>query len=602
MTPKSFIAAVVFFTAAAVLAFLPGASAYEPHDPIEIGSDAEFLAHALLNGWSGLGLEDDPFIIEGYEIDATGAKAGIYIENTISYFIIQNCKLSGASGSGTNTGGGVTLYNVVNAVISNNICENNAQGILSVAVAEAVVMDFSTTQTISDNIFINNSGAGVNLNDVESASPCFRDVTNNTCNGNGQGMVLRGVRSNMIKGNRCGNNTDCGISLLDSESNIVQDNICNGNGAQGIKGSETHVDFTIDLFGGEDWRFMDNSFVGNTCSNNKWGIELESGIGNEVRENLCENNELSGIKVWRDTGELFGPPESAGEDNEICANTCNGCGYGITLIDIKNNIITGNNLSDNSNGIYLKEVRSITLENNRMYRCGIVIPDLDSPPPRYSIPESNTVNDLAVVYRVSEWLNGEAIGPDCGQLIMLDVSDANVEGARFEGLPIGAILRGCSEITLDSCDIVDCNVGVMLEGSSDCSIRDCDFVNNSESGLYLEKSVDNTIKDNSFQENNYGIYLHNTNGNVIKGNTFRNNYAAIGIYYRSDDWLFRSDSGESTSDDEITRNTFKGNEHKILKDVHYAGLPISGWVAVAAIISVACVLSIRKKQKRKRTA
>ena len=73
--------------------FLPALS-YTDHAAIEITSDEEFT---LANGVSsGTGTENNPYIIEGWNITvATGY--GITIVDTSSHFVIRNCFVDGAT-------------------------------------------------------------------------------------------------------------------------------------------------------------------------------------------------------------------------------------------------------------------------------------------------------------------------------------------------------------------------------------------------------------------------------------------------------------------------------------------------------------------------
>jgi len=86
--------------------------------PILIQNDYQFTA---ANGVvSGSGTVNDPYIIENWAIDASGAN-GIDIQNTTAYFIVRNCLIEN---SVISTHGGIYLNNVVNGTIENNTCEN----------------------------------------------------------------------------------------------------------------------------------------------------------------------------------------------------------------------------------------------------------------------------------------------------------------------------------------------------------------------------------------------------------------------------------------------------------------------------------------------
>ena len=67
---------------------------YTPHDPISINSDDDFTTENGVTG--GSGTENDPYIIEGWEIDTHDyAAIGIYF--TTSYFVVRNCLLKNAT-------------------------------------------------------------------------------------------------------------------------------------------------------------------------------------------------------------------------------------------------------------------------------------------------------------------------------------------------------------------------------------------------------------------------------------------------------------------------------------------------------------------------
>lgn len=61
---------------------------YTFHDPIYINGNSDFTSANGVTG--GSGIETDPYIIEGWDINASTAN-GIEIRNTNMYFIIRNC-------------------------------------------------------------------------------------------------------------------------------------------------------------------------------------------------------------------------------------------------------------------------------------------------------------------------------------------------------------------------------------------------------------------------------------------------------------------------------------------------------------------------------
>ncbi|MGD9676150.1 MAG: NosD domain-containing protein [Candidatus Bipolaricaulia bacterium] len=79
------------------------------HEPIYIYGDADFT---YANGvFSGTGTEADPYVIEGWRIEAPNADYGIYIDHTTRFFIIRDCVIERARIAG------VYLNSVRNGVI-----------------------------------------------------------------------------------------------------------------------------------------------------------------------------------------------------------------------------------------------------------------------------------------------------------------------------------------------------------------------------------------------------------------------------------------------------------------------------------------------------
>ncbi|MFX1542413.1 MAG: right-handed parallel beta-helix repeat-containing protein, partial [Promethearchaeota archaeon] len=244
-----------------------------PHAAIAIDGDANFIATALLEGWLGDGSPENPFIINGLDIDLGDGEGNcIMISNTRVSFTISNCNLTGANHAADgeliwwspgddfelprhemNKGAGIHLDNVSNGELVSNTCNNNSIGI------DLFYVDSNT-------------------------------VSSNNCTNNGHGIVLWGSDSNTVTNNTCNSNTECAIYLYDSYSNIVEDNTCLGNTGCGIYLNCSFL----------------NMLVNNTCNENGYsGISVSwfpGGGGlrsapppNTVEDNTCNENGHSGI-------------------------------------------------------------------------------------------------------------------------------------------------------------------------------------------------------------------------------------------------------------------------------------------------------------------
>jgi parallel beta-helix repeat protein len=179
------------------------------HDPILIDGDADFAATALVEGWSGDGSPEYPYIIDGLDIDLRGGYGiCISISNTLVSFIVSNCKLTGATG---NDGAGICLWNVNNALLNNNTCINNDYGIFLFS---------SYFNVVNNNNCSDNTRDGITL---ESSD--YNTIADNTCELNtGNGMVLRYSDFNTVANNTFSlNNFGAGIFLIDgSDFNDIQ--------------------------------------------------------------------------------------------------------------------------------------------------------------------------------------------------------------------------------------------------------------------------------------------------------------------------------------------------------------------------------------------
>jgi parallel beta-helix repeat protein len=234
-----------------------------PHSAIAIDGDANFSATALIEGWPGDGSPENPFIINGLDIDLDGEFGHcIDIWNTRVSFTISNCNLTGAvsmSGVSTIWGAGIALHNVSNGVLVNNTCSSNDMA--------GIISRWSTDITI----------------------------VNNTCNNNGIGVRLLHSNTNVVANNTCTSNWESGISLDEiCEHNTVANNICNNN--------EFGIELSVSDF---------NTVANNTCNSNDIGISL-GGNSNTVENNTCTNNGI---------GICIGGNSNTVENNTFSGNT-----------------------------------------------------------------------------------------------------------------------------------------------------------------------------------------------------------------------------------------------------------------------------------------
>ncbi len=230
-------------------------SSLTPHDSIFITVNYD------LEVFPGSGTEEDPYLIEGYNI-TTKDNCGIHIRWTTRHFIIRNCYVDAADV-------GIYIGYIADgsATVINNTCNNNSHGI---------GLCSSYNSTIANNKCNNNNIHGIELWDSD-----YSTVTNNTCSNNLWGILIENSGSSTVANNTCNNNGKYGILLKSSDSSTVANNTCSNNNV-GIR-----------------LGFSGSSIVSNNmCENNNWrGISLGSSDSSNIINNTCSNTNYNSIYI-----------------------------------------------------------------------------------------------------------------------------------------------------------------------------------------------------------------------------------------------------------------------------------------------------------------
>ena len=235
---------------------------YITHNPILIDGNAGFT-NASGVVW-GSGTESDPYMIEGWDINASTAN-GIEIRTADAHFIVRGCHIHDGDFDYWNRHDGIYLLHCANGTLDGNNCSNNQYGI---------GLSSSSDNILSNNNCSSNYNHGINL---DSSSDNI--LSNNTCSGNQYGMYLESSSDNTLTNNNCSNNI-YGILLYQSSNNTLSNS-------------------TVSNFDPNDNRCgmclessSDNNTLSNsTCSNNYYGILLDQSSNNTLSNNTCSNNQ-----------------------------------------------------------------------------------------------------------------------------------------------------------------------------------------------------------------------------------------------------------------------------------------------------------------------
>src|SRR5437667_2221503 len=235
-----FLSFVGFLLPATGLVVPARALTYQPHSPITIDGNAGFTSANGVTG--GSGTSSDPYIIQGWDINASGigccnanGNAGLVIENTNASFIVRNVYVH----QGLPVDEGIILHQVSNGTVENSVTSQDYFGI---------AVDSSINVTVTGNTVYSN---------------------------NPYGIYLYQTSTSVVSGNNVYSNQNAGIFLFSSNNDLVNNNIVYNQVVIGIDTYTTEYD----------------TFVANNVTNNGWiGIRLLYSNYDLVYHNNLDSN------------------------------------------------------------------------------------------------------------------------------------------------------------------------------------------------------------------------------------------------------------------------------------------------------------------------
>ncbi len=462
---------------------------YTTHDPIYIvGNDNFTSANGVVGG---TGTKDDPYIIEGWDIDAKGGSYGIWIENTDAYFVIRNCKIWNAT-TDIGLATGIYLKKVYNGVIDNNTIYQNFYGIY---------VDSSSNNTITNNNCSMNRWSGIAQEDSKNIT-----ITNNTCFKNsGTGIGIHYSNNIIVINNNCSRNLKHGIYLDNSINNTLKENLLWGSGIY-IWGSNpsywnSHTIDKTNLVNGKPVYYFKNQ-------NN--GL-IPSDAGQAILAN-CTNFTISGLTITNASAAI---EVGFSSFNTITNNNCSGNSEdGLFLYSSNNNTIKNNECYKNSEGILLEHSNRNQIINNVCY--------YDDDGIHLWSSMNNTIIDNIFSENSDE---GIFLDSSINNTIKNNTCSHNND----EGIYL--VFSNNNTITNNTC-LSNSGNGMELYSSGENHIRNNNYSENSYYGIGLSSSNNNTITYNNFYHNNkYGVYIssQSTNNTIILNNFVGNNGASKGL-------------------------------------------------------------------------
>lgn len=554
---------------------------YDQHDPITINSNEDFHNQASEENWPGEGTEDDPYIIEGYEINGEENEHCLNISNTEIYFELRDNYFHSADEMG------ISLYKVRNGLVAQNLVSDNyhydieTRGIhlqysskntlLNNTVTDndhGIYLEESNDNVLFNNTASNNSQRGIYLDSSQENIVSYNALLDNDYYGTSSGLYLDRSNYNNLKNNTA-SGSDHGIELKNSIENDLEKNSATNN-EQGIYLFESNNNY-ID---GND--VSDNSFYGTSH-----GVYLENSDHNSITENNAVNNDC-GTGIMNSRGNMVKDNLAVeGEKGIWLQNSNNGTienniasdhshystSYGIYLQQTDNMTIKDNTAQNNHQGIELEGSNDNQLSNNvfsQNQESGIHVEESS----RNDISDNEVKENKDGIYLVDSILNslntnvisqnvekgiylsgtnqneitGNTVSDNNFNIVLSSsteslLADNNLIG---DGISIeGDSLEYWNTHTIESSNTVngkplyywnDKTGGTVLEEAGQVIIANCtevivenQYISNLNSAIVVGYSDNVTLKNNTVSENNYGFYFHRSEDSLIYGNYFIDN-------------------------------------------------------------------------------
>ncbi|MEF8874764.1 MAG: NosD domain-containing protein [Candidatus Thermoplasmatota archaeon] len=503
---------------------------YTPREPIRIDGDDEFREKAAENDWPGNGSEENPYIIEGYEIDGEGHDHGIHITSTTVYFEVSNSYIHNADGHG------ISFNRVDNGYIINNIIAENGDrhdyGVYAL---------LSERNTISGNV-ISNQFDGIYVSSSNNNRIINNTITHNEING----IRFWGADSNTIADNDIISNGFRAIFIRESKYTVVENNTMEESGIDFLGPEGGHGD------PGDVGYWNTHEIYTNNTVNDRpvyyWkdedGGTVPTGAGQVILGN-CQNVTVKNQNI---TGGSVGIVIGYSRENTIVNNSIADVHHGISIKNSESpSIDQGNEIIDNkiSNtsfaGIYFSVSSNQSLKNNTMGRQGgIYFRQIYDQTERehwttHQIDTSNTVNGKPIYY----WSNEDegSVPSDAGQVILAGCEDVTVKNQNISGAVAGIIVGYSDNVAVNDNTVWDTAYGIMCIETDDSAITTNHLSNNSNGIWIHDESKYNRLADNvAYNNSNRGIMLgSNSEKNTLVNNTMRGN-EGTGISVLFADW------------------------------------------------------------------
>jgi parallel beta-helix repeat protein len=500
-------------------------------ESITVSKKVELIGNGSANttiqgsGVYGIWIEADWVNVSGFNI-TNHSNWGIYTDNVKNVHIYDNnCSFNDygiyISDSGNitienntiykNDATGIQVYYSNKVTIINNNLSDNQYGISALYSTNSTIRNntifrsqysgitvyYSIFSIIDDNTCNYNSGAGISIYQAQNSS-----LNNNVIMNNDVGIYISYSSNNTIMNSTFVGNDRSGIDFYYTRNNTIENNNASYNGWDGIyirsSKNSTLINNTVNWNVGTGIYFHDSQWdrvIRNNCSYNDYGFHCRESNSIFILNNTFNSNFDDGINILESS--LI----------TIIKNSLNFNDGGIFLKESNSSVIQNNSINQTKDqGIYIYISENITVYNNSMISSGIyVLGHRLSYWNSHTISTNNTVNNKPVYYWKDQ--NGGTIPAGAGQVI----------------------LANCTNVIVENQNCSNTNIGILMGFSNNNSIRN-NSLNYNEGGIFTRYSHSNYFINNTIENNSYGgMLLLYSDSNTITDNTIKSNYF-MGIY------------------------------------------------------------------------
>lgn len=532
---------------------------YYSRESIKIDSDEDFKEKAAENNWPGDGTEENPYIIEGYEIimDEDDPGYGIYIGNTTVHFVVRDCYIEDQFE-------GIILSNVTNYAIENNevrglharsreikISESNSGFIINNTIlgpGPYAVQLFESHGNIIHNNSIGTEGYPVRLERSNQ-----NEISGNDMSRSDQGVFLLLSDNNTLKDNSAMDLRTSGFQIVRSDNTYLQNNMISGGGHWGhplelyMANGTTIIDNTLKFRRSSAMtmeRSKDVTLINNQIDSQNDIIMIDVGImisgprlehwnTHKIEDSNTVNGEPVQYLADRREGsiieedlEQFGQlilanctemtienqtfkdddPILMGfsDDNIIYNNEFYNMSNPLVISESIGNEISENNFSENHLGLWLKGANNNLITDNTFLDNG------------------NGIRVEGIDNKVIQNFFSLIDGPVLSAINIEREGSNQIYQNRIDNLRIGIQLRNTENNEIIENEIKNTFDGIELIGAENNEVKENDIKNPSTSGIAVRRAKNNSLMQNTITDGGRGILVGTSNNNTLSENVVFN--------------------------------------------------------------------------------